>query len=195
VNKLKGPERGFCVISWPSLANWFKVEHVTSETESVRCGVGFVFTDLVETYTAFYLISLSPQLPFEMSSSRLICFGLLFLLAFGHVTSQRTSLDVALKNVYRPLRLLGLAFTGRSGDDPQNVQRLQIAGVSPADNNATIDPDLVPILSDWLIVGVKNAIEMRSVYCYFNLIGRQRFRWQKCPTKCTNYTHTFLLKI
>jgi len=83
---------------------------------------------------------LSPQLSFEMSSNRLICFGLLFLITFGHVTSQRTSLDVALKNVYRPLRLLGLAFTGRSGDDPQNVQRVQIAGVSPADN-AIIDPD------------------------------------------------------
>ncbi|KRK02310.1 uncharacterized protein Dyak_GE27471 [Drosophila yakuba] len=72
-----------------------------------------------------------------MSSSRLICFGLLFLITFGHVTSQRTSLDVVLKNAYRPLRLLGLAFTGRSGDDPQNVQRVQIAGKTQKSNPRT----------------------------------------------------------
>jgi len=135
VNKLKRSELGFCVISWPSSANWFKVEDVISETESVEKAGPQTWLRL--TWLLSYL---SPQLSFEMSSNRLICFGLLFLITFGHVTSQRTSLDVALKNVYRPLRLLGLAFTGRSGDDPQNVQRVQIAGVSPADN-AIIDPD------------------------------------------------------
>lgn len=55
---------------------------------------------------------------------------LLLLLSLASVTSQRTSLDVALKEVYRPLRLLGLAFAGRSGDDGGNVQRVRSAGVS-----------------------------------------------------------------
>lgn len=58
---------------------------------------------------------------------------LLLLLSLACVTSQRTSLDVALKEAYRPLRLLGLAFTGRSGDDGANVQRLRNAGVSCRD--------------------------------------------------------------
>ncbi|KAH8309871.1 hypothetical protein KR067_009839 [Drosophila pandora] len=75
-----------------------------------------------------------------MSSShrRLLFCGLIFLISFiGGVTSQRTSLDVALKNVYRPLRLLGLAFTGRSGDDPQNVQRVRNAGKTQKSNPRT----------------------------------------------------------
>lgn len=55
---------------------------------------------------------------------------LLLLLSLASVTSQRTSLDVALKEAYRPLRLLGLAFAGRSGDDGGNVQRVRSAGVS-----------------------------------------------------------------
>lgn len=54
----------------------------------------------------------------------------LLLVIVVSVTSQRTSLDVALKHAYRPLRLLGLAFTGRSGDETANVQRVRNAGVS-----------------------------------------------------------------
>lgn len=54
---------------------------------------------------------------------------LLLLGLIGCVTSQRTSLDVAFRNAYRPLRLLSLAFTGRSGDQPANVQRVRSAGV------------------------------------------------------------------
>ncbi|XP_064544980.1 phospholipase B1, membrane-associated [Drosophila montana] len=55
----------------------------------------------------------------------------------GRVTSQRTSLDVALRNAYRPLRLLGLAFSGRSGDEPANVQRVRNAGKTQKSNPRT----------------------------------------------------------
>ncbi|XP_034108907.1 phospholipase B1, membrane-associated [Drosophila albomicans] len=55
-------------------------------------------------------------------------FLLPLVVAIAVVTSQRTSLDVALRNAYRPLRLLGLAISGRSGDQVENVQRLKDAG-------------------------------------------------------------------
>ncbi|KAH8419617.1 hypothetical protein KR222_009890 [Zaprionus bogoriensis] len=61
----------------------------------------------------------------------------LLLVSLGSVTSQRTSLDVALKEAYRPLRLLGLAFTGRSGDEVSNVQRLRNAGKTQVSNART----------------------------------------------------------
>ncbi|BFF96615.1 phospholipase B1 membrane-associated [Drosophila madeirensis] len=72
-----------------------------------------------------------------MSSHVPPVFALIFLISLGCVTSQRTSLDVALRNVYRPLRLLGLAFTGRSGDDIQNVQRVRNAGKTQKSNPRT----------------------------------------------------------
>ncbi|EDV96614.1 phospholipase B1, membrane-associated [Drosophila grimshawi] len=76
------------------------------------------------------------------TSLRQVSFLLLLLmllmgLMIGPVTSQRTSLDEALRNVYRPLRLLGLAFTGRSGDDEANVQRVRNAGKTQKSNPRT----------------------------------------------------------
>ncbi|EDW70386.1 phospholipase B1, membrane-associated [Drosophila virilis] len=67
-----------------------------------------------------------------------LCLLVLLLLGLtGRVTSQRTSLDVALRNAYRPLRLLGLAFSGRSGDEPANVQRVRNAGKTQKSNPRT----------------------------------------------------------
>ncbi|KAM8707663.1 hypothetical protein ACLKA7_014745 [Drosophila subpalustris] len=61
----------------------------------------------------------------------------LFLVVVAVVTSQRTSLDVALRHAYRPLRLLGLAFAGRSGDEAANVQRVRDAGKTQNSNART----------------------------------------------------------
>ena len=47
-----------------------------------------------------------------------------------HVSCQRTSLDEALRNLYRPLRLLGLQFIGRSGESLENVEKVRSLGVS-----------------------------------------------------------------
>lgn len=46
------------------------------------------------------------------------------------VLMQRTSLDDTFRNLYRPLRLIGLNFAGRSGDNPGNRQLVRDMGVS-----------------------------------------------------------------
>ncbi|TDG51313.1 hypothetical protein AWZ03_002400 [Drosophila navojoa] len=76
----------------------------------------------------------------DKAPSRELSFILLLVLLLGLigcVTSQRTSLDVAFRNAYRPLRLLSLAFTGRSGDEPANVQRVRNAGKTQKSNPRT----------------------------------------------------------
>ncbi|XP_067613088.1 phospholipase B1, membrane-associated [Eurosta solidaginis] len=56
---------------------------------------------------------------------------LLFVLTF-HIkpptVAQRTSLDISFRNLYRPLRLLGLNFVGRSGDNDNNRQLVREMG-------------------------------------------------------------------
>ncbi|XP_014095915.2 phospholipase B1, membrane-associated [Bactrocera oleae] len=44
------------------------------------------------------------------------------------VLMQRTSLDDTFRNLYRPLRLIGLNFAGRSGDNPGNRQLVRDMG-------------------------------------------------------------------
>ncbi|ALC44518.1 CG7365 [Drosophila busckii] len=77
------------------------------------------------------------QTTLKLCCKFLMLLLLLLACSMERVTSQRTSLDVLLKNAYRPLRLLGLAFTGRSGDEPTNVQRVQRAGKTQKSNPRT----------------------------------------------------------
>ena len=58
----------------------------------------------------------------------LLCF--LSCQLYLPVQTQRTSLDDIFGAVYRPFRLLGLQITGRSGDDPRNVELVREMGVS-----------------------------------------------------------------
>jgi len=82
----------------------------------------------------------------------------LLLLIVAAVTSQRTSLDVAFRNAYRPLRLLGLAFTGRSGDEAANVQRVRDAGVSLESDMLFPLPYLYPLILRKLKIRMRERV-------------------------------------
>ncbi|XP_004522179.1 phospholipase B1, membrane-associated [Ceratitis capitata] len=57
-----------------------------------------------------------------------LLLGALSLHMYHPVLTQRTSLDVTFRDLYRPLRLLGLNFAGRSGDNPDNRQLVRDMG-------------------------------------------------------------------
>ncbi|XP_054735480.1 phospholipase B1, membrane-associated [Anastrepha obliqua] len=62
----------------------------------------------------------------RIQNNLLLC-ALLFHIAHP-VLTQRTVLDVSFRDLYRPLRLLGLNLAGRSGDNPNNRQLVRDMG-------------------------------------------------------------------
>ncbi|XP_037956323.1 phospholipase B1, membrane-associated-like, partial [Teleopsis dalmanni] len=57
--------------------------------------------------------------------SILCLFTSVLLLSTTSISAQRTSLDNAFGQLYRPFRLLALQIIGRSSEDPQNRQRIR----------------------------------------------------------------------